>query len=62
MNKKEQMESLMNVIIRRFVNDIGRKNGIQDDRFSTREFSELYIANIHMAYRDYIKTLSKRLL
>lgn len=56
MNKKEQMESFMNAVIRRFVIDI-RHNNIRNDMcFGTYNISELYIANIHMVYRDYIKT------
>lgn len=55
MLKKEQMESLMNAVIRRFVNDIQHKNCITNDKYGI----ELYIANIHMAYREYIKTLHR---
>lgn len=57
MNKKEQMESFMNTMLRRFVIDIRHNNSIRNDMyFGTYDISELYIANIHMVYRDYIKT------
>lgn len=60
MNKKEQMESFMNAILRRFVIDIRHNNIIRNDMyFGTYDSSELYIANIHMVYRDYIKTLHR---
>ncbi|WAE76967.1 hypothetical protein vBEcoMphAPEC6_00550 [Escherichia phage ph0011] len=58
MNKKEQMESFMNTILRRFVIDIRHNNITRNDMcFGTYNISELYIANIHMVYRDYIQTL-----
>ncbi|AXC38905.1 UNVERIFIED_ORG: hypothetical protein [Escherichia phage CMSTMSU] len=51
------MESFMNTILRRFVIDIRHNNSIRNDmNFGTYDISELYIANIHMVYRDYIKT------
>lgn len=59
MLKKEQMESFINAVIRRFVKDISHKNCITNDSFGARDSSELYIANILWAYREYIKTLHR---
>ncbi len=56
MNKKEQMESFMNAVIRRFVKDVSYKNCIKNDGFGARDSSSVYIANIHWVYREYINS------